>query len=87
MGSPPQMDPEASSGPLSLRLRLSALESEGLSSPRQSCGCSGHPHRDVALDRQKSGSQEARLDPGTAGSCGKTFPGPQCEVAEAREVT
>ena len=50
-----------------------------LPSPTQPCECSSHPHGAAALDRQKSGSQEAGLDRGTAVSCGETFSGPQSE--------
>lgn len=64
-------------------LAISSGVRKPLPSLTQPCGCSGHPHRDVALDRQKSRSQEAGPDRGTAGSCEETFPGPQHEAAQA----
>ena len=81
MVSPPPQDGcwlllKASSGSTAWLL---ALECETLSLPNTAVWVLGHPHRAVALDRQKSWSQEAGLDRGTAGSCGETFPGPQSE--------
>ena len=81
MGSPSPQDGcwlllKASSGS---RAWLLALECETLSLPNTAMEVLGHPHRAVALDRQKSWSQEAGLDGGTAGSCRETFPGPQSE--------